>query len=198
MLLSADVDLPLKNLPDEDALTLLKEAIGSERVEKEDAPSRDLINKCNYEPLALQLASAALANRPHLQLSLVTDLVANAAGTWVTRPPAHLSHAESLDTPYGLLPEDEQHALRCIGAIGTARFTSWALAAMLGKNDDEGEDEARALAARLRARSTGSRKEFARPRGATTPGSPAPTTVRPHKPGTQSTKPLMCRTLNSQ
>ena len=139
--ISADIDLPLSPLTKEDSLSILKKAIGHERVQQESDVAQDLVRLCQREPLALTLACAALAIRPHWKLSLVTGLVARAT---LTRRAPH--ETGPFDVAYWMLTEDEQYALRCIGAIGRARIAPWALQATLG--DSEG-DEARAVASRL-------------------------------------------------
>jgi tetratricopeptide (TPR) repeat protein len=141
---NADIGLELEPLSDTDALTLLQSAIGVDRV-REGEGARDLVDWCNGDPLALALAGAALAARPHWKLSLARDLISQDDS-----PPnqsgAKAREAEPLEATYLLLTKDEQHAIRCIGTIGTARFAPWALQAALG---DPEETEASALASRL-------------------------------------------------
>jgi hypothetical protein len=139
--ISADFDEELQPLLDVDSLRILERAIGRDRVQEESDAARRLVELCHREPLALALAGAALAIRPHWKLSLVVKDLAGQVTTG-TDP----RHAGSFDAAYWMLTEDEQHALRCIGAIGTARIAPWALQATLGDADGY---EARAVAARL-------------------------------------------------
>lgn len=141
----ADVSLSLEPLNPEAALTLLRQAVGKRDSEEQGEPLRELAYRCNGDPLALTLAGAALAFRPHWKLSLARDLISQ-GGMYPTAFQTGQPEAESLDATYQLLTTDEQYALRCIGAIGRARFAAWALQATLG--DNEG-DQTRALASSL-------------------------------------------------
>jgi hypothetical protein len=136
-----DFSLRLQPLTEEESLTVLERAIGKERVRQESAAAQGLVELCQGQPLALKLVGAALAVRPHWKLALVRDWARPAAGTSPEE-----SEARSIDPAYRMLTEDEQYALRCIGAIGKARIAPWALQATLG--DIEG-DEALAVASRL-------------------------------------------------
>jgi tetratricopeptide (TPR) repeat protein len=138
---SADIAFPLSPLSDGESLEVLREAIGHERVEQESAAAQGLVDLCRGEPLALKMVCTALAIRPHWKLSLVRDWAKRAAPT-----PSDENDAQSFDAAYWMLAEDEQYALRCIGAIGTARIAPWALQATLGDSDG---DESRAIASRL-------------------------------------------------
>ncbi len=133
--IGAESELPLRALGDDESMAMLEQAIGKQRVQRESGAARSLVAWCKGEPLALRLACAALAIRPHWKLSLVKNLVAGEA-----RP---------FDAAYGMLTEDEQHALRCIGAIGRARIAPWALQATLGDPHDPEGKEAQAVASRL-------------------------------------------------
>ncbi len=124
---------------------MLRQAVGGRDSEDKGGPFRELADRCNGEPLALTLAGAALASRPSWKLSLARDLISQGS-TYPTGFQAGQQETESLDATYQLLTSDEQYALRCIGAIGRARFAAWALQAALG--DDEG-DQTRALASSL-------------------------------------------------
>lgn len=61
--------LTLDALPPDDALALLREALGAERVVAEPEAARDLAGACAFLPLALRIAAANLLGRPEQTLT---------------------------------------------------------------------------------------------------------------------------------
>ncbi|MGH3888021.1 MAG: ATP-binding protein [Pseudonocardiaceae bacterium] len=69
--------LTLDVLPLDDAVTLLRQAIGADRVDAEPEAADELARHCGYLPLALRIAAERAAARSHLRLA---DLAEELAG----------------------------------------------------------------------------------------------------------------------
>jgi tetratricopeptide (TPR) repeat protein len=120
----------LTKLDEHEALNLLKNSIGADRVTNEHAPSETLVELCKQEPLALRLTGAALASRPSWSLSDVTDLVTRYTSELYGESVPDLVNT-SLDLTYGFLTRQERLVLRCIPAIKRATFGDATLRAVL-------------------------------------------------------------------
>jgi NB-ARC domain len=65
--------LTLDVLPAEDAVTLLRCAVGAERVDAEPEAAAEVARHCGYLPLALRIAAERAATRTHLMLACLPD-----------------------------------------------------------------------------------------------------------------------------
>jgi NB-ARC domain len=68
--------LTLNVLPPEDAVTLLRCAIGPDRVDAEPAAAAKVARHCDYLPLALRIAAKRAATRTHLRLADLAEELA--------------------------------------------------------------------------------------------------------------------------
>ncbi|MFC8080014.1 BTAD domain-containing putative transcriptional regulator [Streptomyces sp. NPDC057307] len=69
--------MSLGPLGDEDAVALLAETVGADRIRAEPAAVRDLVRYCAGLPLALRIAGARLAARPHRTVARLTARLAD-------------------------------------------------------------------------------------------------------------------------
>jgi tetratricopeptide (TPR) repeat protein len=68
--------LTLDVLPADDAVTLLRHAIGADRVDAEPEAAVELAQRCDYLPLALRIAAERAAARSHLKLADLVEQLA--------------------------------------------------------------------------------------------------------------------------
>lgn len=130
-------------LPEEDALELLRKTIGSDRVDKQERLSLNLVAGCLGEPQALIAAGTALASRPNWDLGMLLGVTMPALS-----PPARVRRRRtgSFDAAYAMLTTDEQEALRALGVLHERTVSPWMLATMLGTTEARGNRLASRLA----------------------------------------------------
>jgi DNA-binding SARP family transcriptional activator len=72
--------VPVGSLDTEDALDMLRDHLGAERVDAEPEAARTLVQRCDALPLALRIATARLATRQNWSLSAFAARLADPAG----------------------------------------------------------------------------------------------------------------------
>ncbi|MER8028969.1 tetratricopeptide repeat protein [Streptomyces bauhiniae] len=112
----------LEGLATESALELLAMG-GGKRVARERAAAREVVHLCGRLPLAVGLASAQLALRPHRSVSALARSLGHGAGP----VDALLQNGEAvirtaLDMSYGLLPPEAAALYRRMGLLPTDRY----------------------------------------------------------------------------
>jgi DNA-binding SARP family transcriptional activator len=127
-------------LDTESGLDLLRKVIGSERVRSEVAHAKQLIELCGGLPLALRIAAARLAARPHWSISQLTERLSD-----TTRRLDELVHGgldvRSAITPaYNMLGEPAKALFRRLAAFQVADFAAWWAAPLLDIEFGAGED----------------------------------------------------------
>jgi tetratricopeptide (TPR) repeat protein len=137
------LSISLKPLKRKDAIAVLREIVGTERIDQEEEAAEVIAQRSAGSPLALQLAGASLASRPYWTLTAAVDtmellLEADA-------PAAGGRFPQALDFSFALLTQEERQALVLLGLLETHTFAPWMLAALLGAD----EDAARRLCDRL-------------------------------------------------
>jgi DNA-binding SARP family transcriptional activator len=123
-----------------DAVELLTRILGPDRVGAEMADLARLAELCAGEPLALRLAAARLAARPHWPVS---RLVARLSED--RRRLGELSHGgldlvAAIAPVYGRLSGPAQLLLHRASLLGTASFGAWTCASMLGAAEEDADD----------------------------------------------------------
>jgi DNA-binding SARP family transcriptional activator/tetratricopeptide (TPR) repeat protein/DNA-binding XRE family transcriptional regulator len=121
--------------PDE-ALALLSQMIGADRVAAEPAETAELARLCAYLPLALRIAAANLAGRPRHRIG---DQVARlAAGDRLTAlaidGDAETAVRATFDLSYDALAAPERQVFRLLGLLAGTEVTAGAVAALAGIN----------------------------------------------------------------
>ncbi|MEV0631725.1 AfsR/SARP family transcriptional regulator [Nonomuraea wenchangensis] len=119
-------------LPRHDALDLLRAIAGHERFEREPRASDELVRLCAGLPLAVRVAGARLAARPHWP---VGRLAARLADPRLCLD--ELSHGTAdvratLAAGYRLLEEPARRLFTSLGLDGRTRFSAATAAALLG------------------------------------------------------------------
>ncbi|MEV4174742.1 NB-ARC domain-containing protein [Nonomuraea sp. NPDC049709] len=128
--LSAEVDLD--PLSERDALELLEDVLGRDRVSGQDWSF--LIRECHSVPLALSLAGSALATRTNWRIDEARRRLAEFAKERAQQQ----ATSSPYDAAYVFLTEEEKNALRSLAAIGSVEFEPWKLAAAAGTEPGEG------------------------------------------------------------
>ncbi|MFD4789320.1 AAA family ATPase [Streptomyces sp. NPDC058459] len=120
----------LEGLATESAMELLTMG-GGARVSRERAAAQDVIRLCGRLPLAVGLASAQLALRPHGSVSALARSLAEGAGP----VDALFLDGEAvirtaMDMSYGLLPPEAAGLYRRVGLLPTDRYDHFMLSAI--------------------------------------------------------------------
>lgn len=124
----------LGELEESDALSMLRTAIGGDRVDKEVTPSRELASLCGRQPQALRAAGTAVANRPDWDIRLILQQTESA----LLRAARQRSGGGTFDAAYALLTTDEQQALQALGVLKRSEVRPWMLAAALRTSEVRG------------------------------------------------------------
>ncbi|MEV0825060.1 AfsR/SARP family transcriptional regulator [Nonomuraea rubra] len=138
-LAGADV-LDLGLLPDHDALRLLEQGAGRDRIAADPDAALRIVRQCGGLPLALRICGARLASRRQWTVARLADRLADeqrrldelAVGDQEVRAGIALS--------YDLLPPQARTALRRLGLLGLPYFPVWVAAAALETGLDEAEE----------------------------------------------------------
>ncbi|MDH2430892.1 BTAD domain-containing putative transcriptional regulator [Sphaerisporangium sp. TRM90804] len=137
--LAGAVVLELGLLPDQDALRLLGQVAGQERIAADADAARRIVRQCGGLPLALRIAGSRLASRRQWSVARLADRLADeqrrldelAVGDQEVRAGIALS--------YDLLPPEAKVALRRLGLLGLPSFPVWVAAAAMDTSLDEAE-----------------------------------------------------------
>jgi tetratricopeptide (TPR) repeat protein len=121
----------LEPLGTDDAVLVLREIVG-DQVTQEAGATTAILERTEGSPLALQLAGAALATRPHWTLSAAVESMR------LLPSPARASDGQlsrTLDLSFALLTEYERKALLLLGLLESRTFAPWELAALLDSDE---------------------------------------------------------------
>jgi transcriptional regulator with XRE-family HTH domain len=127
------------------ALALLARIAGPERVAAEPAAAEALLGLCGHLPLAIRIAGARLAARPHWPIGHLTRRLVDEQRRLDELSMADLAVRTSLGTSYGSLEPATRGAFRLLGLLDTPDVSAWMLAALLGSSLEEAEDHLDAL-----------------------------------------------------
>lgn len=123
--------IPLKILTSEQALALLANMIGSERTEAEPAAALSIVEGCDRLPLAVWVAAARLASRPHWSLAGIARALADEQRKLDELTVSDVAVRASLELTYRAMRPAARHALRMLSLLPGSDFAGWALAALL-------------------------------------------------------------------
>ncbi|MEX2984091.1 BTAD domain-containing putative transcriptional regulator [Streptomyces sp. C36] len=125
-------------LDDEESRLLLRRTAGPRRLEAEPEATDWVVAGCAGLPLALRVAGAALAGRPHWRVGCLADRLAGAHGTQEEPAPDASAVHSAVAAAYRSLPAEAARAFRALGLLPSPRFPGWALAALLDADDPDG------------------------------------------------------------
>lgn len=124
----------------DEALALLRHAIGPDRVAAEHDDCRQVAERCGYLPLAIRIAGARLAARPHWPVARLAGQLADERARLDVLRTGDLAVRSSLATSYQELDPTERRLLRLLGGVDLPRLPGWAAAALLDRPPAEGEE----------------------------------------------------------
>lgn len=127
------------------AVELLGKVVGVQRVSAEPEAATEIARLCGRLPLAVRVAAAKLAARPHWSLGKLSRRLANAQARLDELAFADFEVRASVALSYGGLQEEERRALRLLSLLEAADFTLWVAAATLDTTLDEAEEIVDAL-----------------------------------------------------
>ncbi|MFE5680680.1 BTAD domain-containing putative transcriptional regulator [Streptomyces erythrochromogenes] len=107
--------LSLGALPEGDGNQLLRATLGAERVEREPEAAGELVRLCGGLPLAVRIASARLANRPHWTVQRLVDRLRDHNRRLDELTSEGRGVAGALLLSYQSMPRDQQSAFRLLG-----------------------------------------------------------------------------------
>ncbi|MFD7899816.1 tetratricopeptide repeat protein [Streptomyces sp. NPDC059568] len=123
----------LSALTPESAVELLTLGGGGKRVAQDPEAAREVVTLCACLPLAVCLAAAQLAVRPHRSLSALAESLAQGQGSLdALRVDGEAVVRTALDVSYGLLPRDSAKLYRQMGLVPTDRYDLFMLTAIGG------------------------------------------------------------------
>ncbi|WP_433357874.1 BTAD domain-containing putative transcriptional regulator (plasmid) [Microtetraspora malaysiensis] len=124
-----------------DALSLLGEIIGSERVEAEPGAAAEVVRACDGLPLAVRIAGSRLSAHPNWGLAYFTEQLAEHALKALDAG-GGIAVSASIGESYTSLSEATRRAFRVLALAGPGDFPAWLPAMLLGVADaDELLDE---------------------------------------------------------
>lgn len=131
--------LTMDVLPPEDAVRLMARIIGEDRLAAEPEAAAELARSCGYLPLALRIAAARLASRPHWRLSRMVTRLADENRRLTELEAGDLTVRSSFVLSYEALDTQARRLFRYATLMPAQTFPAWAAAALLDQEVDDGE-----------------------------------------------------------
>ncbi|WP_238006238.1 BTAD domain-containing putative transcriptional regulator [Dactylosporangium sp. AC04546] len=127
-------------LPPEPSVDLLAAVVGAARAGRDDPALTELALLCGGLPLALRIAGARLASRPHWKPSRLIGRMRDETRRLDELEHGALGVRASIAVSYSGLGPDAQRLLRLLACLDAPEFGSWAAAALLDVALDDAED----------------------------------------------------------
>lgn len=125
--------LPLPELDLEEAVELLARVAGAERVAGEPAAARRIVQLCGQLPLAIRIAGAKLAVRPHWALSELAERLTGEQRRLDELQVGDLAVRASFSLSYQALDPASQQVFATLGMVGAGDFPAWVPATLVGR-----------------------------------------------------------------
>lgn len=120
-------------------LALLREMLGPTRTGAEPDAARSIVETCGGLPLAVWVAGARLAARPHWPLAKVAGALADEQRKLDELTVGHIAVRASLGLTYRGMGAVTKRALRMLALLPGPDFAAWALSALLDVGLSEAE-----------------------------------------------------------
>ena len=119
-------------LDPEDALRLLAEIVGDDRIDREDEAARRIASLCSYLPLALRVVAERAVSRPYSSLAeLAGELVSEQQRLDALSADDELNNVRAVFSwSYRALRVEQQRTFRSIGLHAGAEFSTAVLSAL--------------------------------------------------------------------
>jgi DNA-binding SARP family transcriptional activator len=121
----------LELLDEDHARDLLERVVGAERVRADPAAARIVVLRCGRLPLALRIAAAKLAARPHWSMSKLADMLDDERGRLDQLRHGQLDLRASLQLSYAGLSPAARRLLAHLGDLDLPEIAVWLCAAVL-------------------------------------------------------------------
>ncbi|GAA2138696.1 BTAD domain-containing putative transcriptional regulator [Kitasatospora kazusensis] len=118
-------------LPELESLELLGRIAGPERIARDEAGARKLGWLCDHLPLALRIAAARLASKPHWTVRHLVTRLADERRRLDELSAGELEVRASFGLSYRYLPADAAQLYRRLGLLDVPDFSAWVGAAVL-------------------------------------------------------------------
>jgi DNA-binding SARP family transcriptional activator len=129
--LDADVRINLEPLAGDEAVHMLGEIAGHERVRREPTAAREIVDACDRLPLAIRIAAARLATRPEYPLSALQERLARDDRVIDELALGGLAIRDRLDATYDALDFSARRSFRMLGRLAPTSITAVGLARLL-------------------------------------------------------------------
>ncbi|MEU0881599.1 BTAD domain-containing putative transcriptional regulator [Lentzea sp. NPDC005914] len=130
----------------EDAVRLLGEIAGQDRVTAEPDAAAAVARYCGNLPLALRIAASRLARRGHWSVGRLAERLAGEGTRLNELRIDDLEARASLAWSYEALDDDQRRAFRLLGLLDVPDFPGWIAAALLGVDVPDAEEIVDSLA----------------------------------------------------
>ncbi|MFI6600572.1 ATP-binding protein [Nonomuraea sp. NPDC050536] len=130
--------IDLQPLPGPQAVELLCQVAGRERVQAEPAAAAELVTACGGLPLAVRIAAARLAARPHWMVSTLNKRLADERRRLDELRHGDLAVRPGLYLAYRGLTSGAARAFGLLGELSVPSFPEWSVGALLGVDPVEG------------------------------------------------------------
>jgi DNA-binding SARP family transcriptional activator len=134
------VRIGLQPLSDRDATTLLGTLVGVQRTAQEPVSLRRLAALCGRLPIALSIAGAKLASKPHWTVQNLMQRMVDPARRLDELSHGSLSVRDSFASAYEALDDNIARMCRRLAILETEDFAAWPGAAMLDIHTVKAED----------------------------------------------------------
>lgn len=122
------------------SMELLAKIVGPERVQAEQGAAIELVQFCGGLPLALRIAGARLASRPHWRIAELVRRLADEAGRLDEFTHRGLELRSNIGLTYRSLPLPAQRLFRLFALVQAPDFPAWMAAALLDTDLPQAED----------------------------------------------------------
>lgn len=135
----------VEELAPSDAVALFAAVTGEDRVRAEPDASVEVVIACGFLPLAVRIAAARLANRPRWSVAYLARRLADQRRRLDELQLGNLAVETTIGLGYRQLSVEEAHAFRLLSLVDTPDLPLFAVAALLGVDEDSAEDLAESL-----------------------------------------------------
>ena len=126
-------------LDHDQAVELLANVVGPDRVAAEPTAVRTIVELCGYLPLAIRIAGAKLAASWRMPLAMLAERLAGEHGRLAELRLRDLEVRASFALNYQNLNEEQRHIFRLLGLLRSPDFSGWVAAALLDSELSDGE-----------------------------------------------------------
>ena len=120
----------LEVLHADDAVALLAHAVGKDRAEREPRQLDEMARVCGFLPLALRIAGARLASKPHWQVTEMATLLRDQRRAMDEFRVGDLEVRGSFNLSYVRLSASAQRTFRLLALVDAGSMPAWAAGAM--------------------------------------------------------------------